>query len=54
MNTWSMSDIDAFLQMYHAGELTEQETEMLKAILSRLGWSNLLIRKGYETAIGAA
>jgi hypothetical protein len=51
MEKWSMSDIDGFLQMYHAGELTKHETEMLEAILRRLGWSNLLNRKSYETAV---
>ena len=37
---WSMSDLDAFLHDYH--KLTDDETEMLKAELSKLGLMNLL------------
>lgn len=41
----STSDLDAYLAMYHAGELTKYETGLLKAILRKTGESHLLNRK---------
>jgi len=38
--------------MHHAGELTKSEKAILKAILHKLGWSNLLVRRNYEAATG--
>lgn len=47
----SMSDIDGFVRMYHGGELTRPETEILETILRRLGWTHLLNRKSYESLV---
>lgn len=49
---WSTSDIDAFLSMYHAGQLTAHESKMLAAILRKLNMMDLLSPRNYQAATG--